>query len=230
MIELYYFPTPNGHKITIMLEECGLAYKIIPINILEGDQFNEHFLKISPNNKIPAIVDLDSAYASHPINIFESAAILMYLGVKTGNFFPSEPLKRIQVTEWLMWQMGGFGPMLGQNHHFVEYATEDIPYAKHRYIEEAKRLYRVLDNRLKGRDYLCDEYSIADMAAFPWALNWEGQQININNYPHVQQWIDSISTRAAVKRALAIEDQFEKVDAMTDKQKSILFKTPNQSN
>lgn len=205
-IELYYFPTPNGHKITIALEEMGLPYDIKVINILKGDQFNADFLAFSPNNKMPAIID-PNGFDGQPISVFESGAILQYLGRKTGQFYPADERKRIVVEEWLMWQMGGFGPMLGQNHHFGRFAPEKLPYAINRYVEETRRLYKVLDTRLEGRDYVADEYSIADMAIIGWALSWEWQQVNIEDYPNVKAWIDRMQTRPAVQRALAQKDK-----------------------
>ena len=169
MIDLYYWGTPNGHKISIALEEMGLKYQIFPINILENDQFQSDFLAISPNNKIPAMVDQEGP-DGQPISIFESGAILQYLGRKTGMFYPTDEIKRIQVEQWLMWQMGGLGPMLGQNHHFSRFAPERIAYATERYVNESKRLYGVLNKQLVGQDYVAGEYSIADMAIFPWLL------------------------------------------------------------
>ncbi|MFV5490480.1 glutathione S-transferase N-terminal domain-containing protein [Acinetobacter sp. ASP199] len=204
MIDLYYWGTPNGHKITIALEEMGLPYQIFPINILENDQFQPDFLAISPNNKIPAIVDQEGP-DNRSISIFESGAILQYLGRKTGLFYPSDEIKRIQVEQWLMWQMGGLGPMLGQNHHFSRFAPERIPYATERYVNESKRLYGVLDKQLIGQDYVAGEYSIADMAIFPWLLRYEWQGIDLADYPEVSRYIERIQARPAVQKALAIQ-------------------------
>ena len=204
MIHLYYWGTPNGHKISIALEEMGLAYQIFPINILKDDQFQPEFLKISPNNKIPAIVDHDGPN-SEPISVFESGAILQYLGRKTGLFYPADERKRIEVEQWLMWQMSGFGPMLGQNHHFSRFAPERIAYATDRYVAETKRLYTVLDTQLAHRDYVAGEYSIADMAILPWALRHEWQQIDLADYPNVQAYVERLTARPAVQRALAIQ-------------------------
>ena len=201
-IQLYYFPTPNGHKITIALEEMNLPYEITVVDILKGDQFKPEFLAISPNNKMPAIVD-PNGFDGQPISVFESGAILQYLGRKTGLFYPVEERTRIEVEQWLMWQMGGFGPMLGQNHHFVQYAPERIPYAMDRYITEAQRLYKVLDQRLADRDYVAGEYSIADMAIIGWALGWKQQQVDIDALPHAKAYIERVSSRPAVQRALA---------------------------
>lgn len=201
-IELYYFPTPNGHKITIALEEMALPYNIKVINILKGDQFNPDYLAFSPNNKMPAIID-PNGFDGQPISVFESGAILQYLVRKTGLFYPTDERKRIEVEEWLMWQMGGFGPMLGQNHHFSKFAPEKIPYAINRYVEETRRLYKVLDTRLNGRDYVAGDYSIADMAIIGWALSYEMQSIDLNDYPNVKAYIDRMLARPAIQRALA---------------------------
>lgn len=204
MIDLYYWGTPNGHKISIALEEMGLKYQIFPINILENDQFQSDFLAISPNNKIPAMVDQEGP-DGQPISIFESGAILQYLGRKTGMFYPTDEIKRIQVEQWLMWQMGGLGPMLGQNHHFSRFAPERIAYATERYVNESKRLYGVLNKQLVGQDYVAGEYSIADMAIFPWLLRHNWQQINLADYPEVAKYIDRLNARPAVQKALAIQ-------------------------
>lgn len=204
MIDLYYWGTPNGRKISIALEEMGLEYKIYPINIMENDQFQADFLKISPNNKIPAIVDQDGPN-NQAISIFESGAILQYLGRKTGMFYPQDEQSRVDVEQWLMWQMGGFGPMLGQNHHFSKFAPERIPYATERYINESKRLYGVLNQQLIGQDYVAGEYSIADMAIFPWMITHDWQQIDLEDYPQVKAYFERIQARPAVQRALAIQ-------------------------
>lgn len=204
MIDLYYWGTPNGHKISIALEEMGLEYQIIPINILENDQFQSDFLAISPNNKIPAIVDQDGPHG-RAISIFESGAILQYLGRKTSLFYPADEVKRIQVEQWLMWQMGGLGPMLGQNHHFSRFAPERIAYATERYVNESKRLYGVLNKQLVGQDYVAGEYSIADMAIFPWLLRHDWQRITLEDYPEVSKYIDRLNARPAVQKALAIQ-------------------------
>ena len=204
MIDLYYWGTPNGHKISIALEEMGLEYQVFPINILENDQFQPDFLRISPNNKIPAIVDQDGP-KGEAISVFESGAILQYLGRKTGQFYPSDEQSRVEVEQWLMWQMGGFGPMLGQNHHFSKFAPERIGYATERYVNETKRLYGVLDKQLFGQNYVAGEYSIADMAIFPWILRYEWQQIDINDYSNVKAYMERIQARPAVQRALAVK-------------------------
>ncbi|WP_151819995.1 glutathione S-transferase N-terminal domain-containing protein [Acinetobacter soli] len=203
MIDLYYWGTPNGRKITIALEEMGLEYKIYPINILDNDQFQPDFLRISPNNKIPAIVDQNGPHGQ-PISIFESGAILQYLGRKTGMFYPTDEQARVEVEQWLMWQMGGFGPMLGQNHHFGRFASEKIPYAIDRYVTESKRLYKVLNTQLIGQKFVAGEYSIADMAILPWALRHEWQSIDLHDYPYVQDYIERLTARPAVQKALSL--------------------------
>lgn len=202
-IELHYWPTPNGHKITIMLEELGVPYELKFVNISTGDQFKPEFLAISPNNKMPAIVDPEGPDGA-PISVFESGAILLYLGRKFGRFYPQDERGRVEVEQWLMWQMGGFGPMLGQNHHFALYAPEKIPYAIKRYQDETHRLYGVLEKQLAGKDYICGDYSIVDMASVGWARGWERQAINGAEFPNVMAWIDRVSARPAVARALAI--------------------------
>lgn len=204
MIDLYYWGTPNGNKITIALEEMGLDYQIFPINILENDQFQPDFLRISPNNKIPAIVDQDGPNGE-PISVFESGAILQYLGRKTGLYYPSDEQDRVEVEQWLMWQMGGLGPMLGQNHHFGKFAKEKIPYAIDRYVTETQRLYGVLNKQLIGQKYVAGEYSIADMAILPWVLRYEWQQIELDDYPYVKEYIERLTARPAIQRALSIK-------------------------
>lgn len=202
MIDLYYWGTPNGLKITIALEEMGLDYQIFPINILENDQFQADFLRISPNNKIPAIVDQQGP-RGEAISIFESGAILQYLGRKTGQFYPQDEQQRVEVEQWLMWQMGGLGPMLGQNHHFSQFSPEKIPYAIERYQAETKRLYGVLDRQLIGQDYVAGEYSIADMAIFPWLMRYEWQGIKLDEFPNVQKYMERLQQRPAVHKALS---------------------------
>lgn len=204
MIDLYYWTTPNSHKISIALEEMGLEYQVFPINILDNDQFQPDFLRISPNNKIPAIVDQNGPHGE-AISIFESGAILQYLGRKTGMFYPVDEQQRVEVEQWLMWQMGGFGPMLGQNHHFSQFAGEKIPYAIERYVNETKRLYGVLNTQLTGQKYVAGEYSIADMAILPWILSYAWQQIQIDDYPYVKDYMQRLTARPAVQRALAIQ-------------------------
>ena len=204
MIDLYTWPTPNGHKIHIMLEECGLPYKVHPINIGTGDQFKPEFLKISPNNKIPALVDSDGP-DGQPIALFESGAILLYLAGKTGQFLPQSDRAKYDVLQWLMFQMGGVGPMLGQAHHFRIYAPEKIDYGIHRYTNEAKRLYGVMDKRLQTSPWIGGKsYSIADMAIFPWLRSWQNQGIDWADYPHLKAWFDRIAERPAVQKAVQV--------------------------
>jgi GST-like protein len=202
-IDLYYWPTPNGWKISIMLEECGLPYTVHSVNIGKGDQFKPEFLAISPNNKMPAIVDPNGP-DGRPISVFESGAILQYLGRKTGRFYPADERSRVEVDQWLFWQMAGLGPMAGQTHHFRIYAPEKITYAIDRYTNETNRLYGVLDNRLADREFLAGEYSIADMAAFPWAKLWERQGQDISGFKNMQRWLQANAARPAVQRGLAV--------------------------
>jgi len=203
MIDLYYWTTPNGHKITLFLEEAGLEYRIHPVNIGKGEQFQPEFLKISPNNRIPAIVDHAPADGKKPISVFESGAILLYLAGKTGKFIPADLRGQVECLEWVMWQMGGLGPMLGQNHHFAMYAPEKIPYAIERYTKETNRLYAVLDKRLGGRPFILGkQYSIADMAAYPW-INPDRQGQNIDDFPNLKRWKAAIRARPATERAYA---------------------------
>lgn len=203
MIDLYTAPTPNGWKISIMLEECGLPYRVISVNIGKGDQFKSDFLAISPNNKMPAIVDPNGP-DEKPISVFESGAILQYLGRKTGRFYPKDERLRVEVDQWLFWQMAGLGPMAGQTHHFRIYAPEKIAYAIDRYTNETNRLYGVLDKRLADCEFLAGEYSIADMAAYPWAKLWERQGQDISAFKNMQRWLAANSARPAVQRGLAI--------------------------
>ena len=202
-IELYYWPTPNGWKISIVLEEMGLPYTLNLVDITKGEQFAPEFLKVSPNNKMPAIVDPNTS-GGEPISVFESGAILQYLGRKTGKFYPCNERARVEVDQWLFWQMGGFGPMLGQTHHFRIYAPEKIDYAINRYTNEAKRLYGVLNTRLKDREFVAGEYSIADMAIAPWAKLWERQGQVIEEMPNVARWLETVLARPAVARGLAV--------------------------
>jgi GST-like protein len=214
-IELHYWPTPNGWKITIMLEECGLPYEVIPVNIGKGDQFNLEFLAISPNNKMPAIVDPDGP-GGRPIPVFESGAILQYLGRKTGRFYPAEERARTEVEQWLFWQMGGLGPMAGQTHHFRIYAPQPIPYAIERYTNETNRLYGVLNTRLADREFVAGEYSIADMAIFPWAKLWERQGQDIAQFPHMRRWLEANKARPAVQRGLAVSSELKNETNLKD--------------
>jgi GST-like protein len=220
MIELHYWPTPNGHKITLFLEEAGLPYTIKPVNIGKGEQFEPAFLQISPNNRMPAIVDTEPADGGDPISVFESGAILQYLAEKTGRFLPMDPRGRTTVMEWLFWQVGGLGPMLGQNHHFNRYAAEKIPYAIDRYVRETRRLYGVLDKRLEGRDFIAGgEYSIADMAAYPWIVPYENQGMKLEDFPNLKRWFEHIRGREATRRAYAIADTVQgRTDLRTDEE------------
>jgi len=203
MIDVHYWTTPNGHKITIFLEETGLPYKIFPVNIGKGEQFQRQFLAFSPNNRIPAIIDHDPQGGGAPIPVFESGAILLYLAEKTGKFVAQSLRGRVETLEWLFWQMGNLGPMSGQNNHFSNYAVEKIPYAMDRYRNEVNRLYGVLDRRLTDRPYLAGEYTIADMACYPWIVPHERQGQNIADFPHLKGWLDTIAARPAVVRAYA---------------------------
>jgi GST-like protein len=223
-IDLYYWPTPNGWKVSIMLEELGAPYAVHYVNIGAGDQFRPEFLAISPNNRMPAIVDHDGP-DGREISVFESGAILMYLGRKFGQFYPADERARVEVEEWLMWQMGGFGPMLGQNHHFNTYAPEDIPYAKKRYTDETHRLYGVLNKRLHGREFICGEYSIADMACVGWANGWERQKMDLEEFHNVKRWLAAVKARPAVQRGMALgKEERERMNLATDKDaQSVLF-------
>ena len=224
MIDLYYWTTPNGHKITIFLEETRLAYNIKPINIGKGEQFAPDFLKISPNNRIPAIVDHGPVDGKGPLSIFESGAILEYLADKTGKFLPRDVRGRSEVMQWLFWQMGGLGPMLGQNHHFRGYAAEKITYAIERYTKETERLYGVLDERLEDRDFVAGDYSIADMACYPWIVLHERQGQDLNDFKNLQRWFETIQNREAVKRSYEIAKTINDAPAgMTQEAKKILF-------
>jgi len=222
-IDLHYWPTPNGWKVSIMLEETGLPYNVIPVNIGKGEQFKPEFLAISPNNRMPAIVDPDGPDGK-PISVFESGAILQYLGRKTGKFYPTDERGRVAVDEWLFWQMGGFGPMLGQTHHFRIYAPEKVPYAIDRYTNEANRLYGVLNRRLEGRDYVCDDYSIADMACVGWARGWERQGQDIAQFPNVGRWLETMLARPAVQRGLKVAEELRNPAGIsTPEEKAVLF-------
>jgi GSH-dependent disulfide-bond oxidoreductase len=205
-IDLYYWPTPNGWKISIALEEMGLPYQVHLIDISKGDQFAPHFLKVSPNNKIPAIVDHDTL-GGEPISVFESGAILQYLGRKTGKFYPQNERARIEVDQWLFWQMGGLGPMAGQTHHFRIYAPEKIEYAINRYTNETKRLYGVMNKRLADREFLAGDISIADFACIGWAKLWERQGQDISELPHLKRWIETMLARPGVQAGLAISSE-----------------------
>ena len=222
-IDLFYWPTPNGQKISIMLEELGVPYSVRFINIGKGEQFAPDFLAISPNNRIPAIVDPEGP-GGKPISVFESGAILMYLARKFGRFYPMDERRRVVVEEWLMWQMGNVGPMFGQNNHFQHYAPEKIPYAITRYGNEAHRLYRVLNARLEGRDYVADDYSVADIALIGWMKGYERQGVDMAEFPNAKRWIDAMLARPAVQRGIAIKADQPPTDLATDKEaQKVLF-------
>jgi len=222
MIDVFSWPTPNGHKVHIMLEECGLPYKAIPVDIGKGDQFKPEFLAISPNNKIPAITDPQGP-DGRPVSLFESGAILVYLAGKTGRFLGRTDRQRYEVLQWVMFQMGGVGPMLGQNHHFRQYAPEKLPYAIDRYTNEAKRLYGVIDRRLAASRWLGgDDYSIADIATWPWLRNWKNQGIELADYPHLAKWFHAIEERPAVQRGVKVLADLRK-PITDDKAREILF-------
>ncbi|MFK7866178.1 MAG: glutathione binding-like protein [Alphaproteobacteria bacterium] len=228
MIDLYYWTTPNGHKITMCLEEMGLHfgvdYKIFPIDIGAGDQFKPEFLAISPNNRMPAIVDHAQSGGDKPFAIFESGAILLYLAEKTGSFGGNDLTQRMNIMQWLMWQMGGFGPMLGQNHHFNTYAPEKVPYAIDRYQRETQRLYGVLDKQLASNEFVAgNDYSIADMAIYPWAVPHTRQNIDFADYPHIHRWFEAIRARPATKKAYELADQINVPKPFTDEEKAVLF-------
>ncbi len=221
MIELFAWPTPNGHKISIFLEEAETPYRVTPVNIGKGEQFAPEFLKISPNNRMPAIVDPDGP-GGEPISVFESGAILMYLGDKTGRFFPKETRARSRVTEWLMWQMGGVGPMFGQMTHFTRYAPEKLPYAVDRYTKESHRLTGVLDRRLAEAEFVAGEYSIADMAIFPW-VHGLADHLGLEERPNVRRWLEVLRARPGVQRGLELLKEVRRKGPMTDEEKEVLF-------
>jgi len=219
MIDLFYWSTPNGHKITLFLEEAGLPYRVHPVNIGKGEQFTAEFLAIAPNNRIPAIVDSAPADGGAPISLFESGAILQYLAEKTGKFLPLDARGRAEVSQWLFWQMGGLGPMAGQNHHFANYAPEKIPYAINRYVRETARLYGVLDKRLADRPFVAGEhYSIADMASYPWIVPHERQQQDLNDFPNLKRWFETIAARPATARAYAVAETLNDIPAASPEQ------------
>ncbi len=228
VIDVYSWPTPNGHKVHIMLEECGLAYRVHPVNIARGEQFDPAFLSISPNNKIPALSDPDGPDGK-PIHLFESGAILLYLASKTGRFLPSSARGKFEVLQWLMFQMASVGPMLGQTHHFRIYAQEKIPYAIDRYTNETRRLYGVMDKRLATSPYLGGRaYSIADIAVYPWLRSWQNQGIDWNDYPHLKAWFDKIESRPAVQRGTAVLSDVKK-PPMDAQARAALFGQPQAS-
>jgi GST-like protein len=228
MIDLYYWTTPNGHKITMFLEESGLPYRLLPVAIGRGEQFKPEFLKISPNNRIPAIVDQAPVDGGAPIALFESGAILQYLADKTGRFIPTDLRGRNQVLQWLYWQMGGLGPMAGQNHHFVQYAPEPIPYAIERYVKETTRLYGVLDKQLgemaaQGRDFIAGDYSIADMASYPWVVPHLRQRQQLDDFSHLKAWFERVQARPATQQAYARALEVNSQPVLDEAAKKVLF-------
>ena len=224
MIDFYYWPTPNGHKITMFLEEAELDYTIRPVDISAGDQFKPEFLAISPNNRMPAIVDLEPSGGGKPISVFESGAILTYLADKTRVLLPSDLRARTEVLEWVFWQVGGLGPMAGQNHHFAQYAPEKIPYAIERYVKETNRLYGVLDRRLAGREFIAAAaYTIADIAAYPWIVPWKRQKQELDSFPNLRRWFNAVRSRPATQRAYAKGEPFSSRPAVTEEGKKLLF-------
>jgi GST-like protein len=222
MIDLYVWPTPNGYKISIFLEEVGLPYRVIPVDIQAGDQFKPEFLEISPNNKMPAIVDTEGP-GGKPFSLFESGAILMYLAEKTGKLMPKDTVGKYRVIEWLMFQMGGVGPMLGQAHHFRQYAPEPIDYAVKRYTNEASRLYNVIDQRLAKVPYLAGDYSIADIAVFPWLRPYERQGQKLEDHPNLKRWFDAINARPAVQKGLQLMKDRVRTGPMSQQAKEVMF-------
>lgn len=224
MVDLYYWTTPNGHKITMFLEEACLPYRIIPINIGRGEQFRPEFLRVAPNNRIPAIVDHQPADGGEPLSMFESGAILLYLAEKTGRFLPADLRGRTMTLQWLFWQVGGLGPMAGQNHHFVQYAPQPLPYAVDRYVRETGRLYGVLNKHLgDGREFISGDYSIADMACYPWVVPHERQRQKIEDFPHLARWLERLRTRPATLRAYARAQEINTAPVVDAASRQILF-------
>ncbi|KTD47784.1 glutathione S-transferase N-terminal domain-containing protein [Legionella quateirensis] len=228
MIDLYYWPTPNGHKITIFLEEANLPYNLIPVNIFTGEQFSADFLRVSPNNRIPAIVDHNPKGSNDPVAIFESGAILLYLAEKTGLFLPQNIHARYETVQWLFWQVAGLGPMAGQNHHFNMHAAT-LTYAVDRYVRETSRLYAVLNKQLTTREFIADEYSIADMACYPWIVPHEKQQQDLDDYPFLKQWYLIMESRPAVQRGYNKGKDINLPQVLTEDAKKILFNQTNKS-
>jgi GST-like protein len=228
MIDLYYWTTPNGHKITMFLEETGLAYRIVPVDIGSGAQFEPAFLAISPNNRIPAIVDHAPADGRASLSVFESGAILVYLAEKSGRLLPQQLRGRVEVMQWLFWQMAGLGPMAGQNHHFSRYAPEKIAYAIERYVRETRRLYAVLDRRLADRPFIAGEYSIADIAAYPWIVPHERQGQKLEDFPHLRRWFDTIRERPATVRAYEKAKSINTQTEFTEEARRVLFGHPGR--
>ena len=230
MIDVYYWPTPNGHKITMFLEETGMDYRLVPVDIGKGEQFRPEFLAISPNNRMPAIVDHQPAAGQGTQSIFESGAILLYLAEKGGKLLPSDAPGRVSVLQWLFWQAGGLGPMAGQNHHFCRYAPEKLPYAIERYVKETNRLYGVLERRLAKSPYVAGaDYSIADIAIYPWIVPWEMQQQNLEDFPALKRWFEAIASRPSTLRAYTRRDEFSRTPVVNDESRKILFGQTAQS-
>ncbi len=218
MIDLYYWPTPNGRKISIMLEECGLEYTPVPVDIGSGDQFDPAFLKLSPNNRMPAIVDQDTG-----VSVFEGGAILIYLAEKAGKYLPQEMLQRQEVLQWLFWQAGGLGPIAGQLSHFVSYAKKPVPYAQQRFSDEYDRLLAVLDVRLRERECIAGDYSIADMAAFPWIIPYRRLGNDLDKFPELRRWFDAMKSRPAVRRGVALGEDWKRTERSSDKAHAVMF-------
>ena len=223
MLDIYYWTTPNGHKITMFLEEAGLPYTLHGINIGKGDQFSPAFLKVSPNNRIPAMVDHEPAGGGEPLSVFESGAMLLYLADKTGKLIPQDLRGRMKAIEWLFWQVGGLGPMAGQNHHFKTYAKEKLPYAIDRYVNETNRLYGVLDKQLAGKEFIAGPYSIADIASYPWVVPYERQGQNLDDFPNLKRWFHAIKEMASTKRAYAKAEQINTAPSVDEDSHKILF-------
>ncbi len=223
MIDFYFWTTPNGYKVLMFLEETGIPYQIVPVNISKGEQFEPEFLQISPNNKMPAIVDHSPAERDVPISLFESGAILQYLAEKTGQFLPKDIAGRAEVLQWLFWQMGGLGPMLGQNLHFGQYAPEKIPYAVDRYVNESKRLFKVMDKQLSNREFIAGDYSIADMASYPWVFKHPYLQLQLDEFPNLKRWYHTIEQRPAVARAYEIGASINTPPTVTEESKEIML-------
>jgi len=223
MIDLYYWTTPNGHKITMFLEEAEVPYRIFPVNISKGEQFTPEFLAIAPNNRIPAMVDNEPADGGEPISVFESGAMLLYLAEKTGKFLSHDVRTRVDTLQWLFWQMGGLGPMAGQNHHFAVYAPEKLPYAIARYVNETNRLYGVLNKKLADRPFIAGDYSIADMACYPWIVPHARQGQNLDDFPHLKRWFEAIATRPATVQAYTKAKEINVQPTMSEDAKKILF-------
>jgi len=223
MIEVWTWPTPNGHKVHIALEELGLPYSVIPVNIGAGEQFRPEFLALTPNHRIPAIVDPEGPGGKR-VELFESGAILIYLAEKTGKLLPADPIARLTALQWLMWQMGGVGPMFGQWNHFASYAPEKLPYAIERYTNEVKRLYRVAEKRLAQAPYFAgDEYSIADISIYPWARNPENRGVDVAEFPHLKRWLDSVAARPAVQRGVEVLAERRRKGTITDAEREVMF-------